>query len=186
MIRVCTILKNTNKYFLILIFLSASVEAQFRGQEDIAITRDVLARFGKECPLKVAIDEDIVKKLQTESAQVRETRLLEVQKCYENNYSQVIGVFHLYRKLCDEISLKKKEVSAEQMVRQLLDVSRYQSGIRIFHSVLNDCLTALPERAGRPFIIPLAGTELDIKTLQKQIEEAQVHNPFPATIDPFR
>ncbi len=72
------------------------------------------------------------------------------------------------------------------MARQILEVSKYQSGIRPFHSILNDCLANIPNRQGRPFLIPLAGNDLDVHLLQKQIDEIQVRAPFPATNEPFR
>lgn len=190
MINCSTILKSTNRRAKLLAFIvlltPTMALAQFRSPEDVLIVKDVLKRFGKECPLRLSTDDEIIKRLEIESDRVRRTRISEVQKCYENNYSQVVGVFQLYRKLCEDVALKSKNLTDTQLARQLIDVSKYQAGIRTFHAVLNDCLTGLPDRKGRPFVVPLAGNELDVKALQKQIEEAYVKNPFPATVEPFR
>ncbi len=190
MTRYCTILKNSNRLSITAVILSflfaLPCYGQFRNQEDIEIVKDVLKRFGKECPLRAAVDEDIVKRLEIEYKEVRLSKNADIQKCYEGNYSQLIGVFHLYKKLCDDVAVGPKELSQTQMARQLIDISKYQTGIRTFHSLLNDCLIAIPEKEGKKYLIPLPGNELDTKALLQQIQMTKVRSPYPSTIEPFR
>jgi hypothetical protein len=187
MIRPFTIRKISSKALvsLILIF-SAATEAQFRNAEDRRIVRDVLRLFGKECGLRAAGDGEILKRLEEESARARRNMATEVQKCYEASFSQITGVYFLYQKLCGDVAATGSNASDNAMARQILEISKYQSGIRPFQSTLNDCLLALPERKGRPYMVSLAGTELDVKLLHKQIEETGVKDPYPATTEPFR
>lgn len=188
MTKLCITQKNLNSIFVFaLIFISSlHAAAKFRNEQDVAIVKDVLQRFAKECPLRVAVDDEIVKRLEIEISEVRSSKNMDVQKCYENHYSQVIGVFHLYKKICDDVGLKNVTLAPVQMARQLIDISKYQGGIRTFHSLLNDCLTRIPEKQGRKYLVPLAGNELDTKELLRQIEEAHVKLPFPSTVEPLR
>ncbi|MBK9294559.1 MAG: hypothetical protein IPM57_08960 [Oligoflexia bacterium] len=163
-----------------------TARADFRNEEDKKIVSDVLGRFAKECPLRVATDNEIIKRLEIEVNEVRSSKNFEVQKCYENNYSQVIGVYHLYKKLCDDVGIQSINLTSSQMARQLVDISKYQGGIRTFHSLLNDCLIKIPDKLGKKYFVPLAGNELDTQELLRQIEEAHVKLPFPSTVEPYR
>lgn len=187
MIRSFTILKNSNKiWFVGFLLVSVAGQAQFRNDTDREIVKDVLAIFGRECGLRAVADGDVLKRLEIEAGDARRLKIPEVQKCYEDSVSQITGVYYLYDKLCQDVSANPPKIPESVAVRQLLDVSKYQSGIRPFHSLLNDCLASLPDRKGRPYIVPLTGTELDVRILQRHLNDIEVKDPFPATPEPFR
>ena len=175
--------------FLAAIFSSAPGHAQFRDKRDRQIVSDVLKRFGHECSLRAAADGDTVRRMRMKSDEARRSKNKAVQTCFETSFSQVSGVFFLYEKICNDVSKtidQHDTLPDGKMARQLLDISRYQTGIRPFHSALNECLNSIPERKGRNFSIPMAGTELDIRGLQQQLDEIRLKDPFIATGEPLR
>jgi hypothetical protein len=187
MTRYCTVSRSLNKtLFALLLFSAASGQAAFRSEEDRHLVRDVLKVFGRECTLRGAAEGDILKRLEIASDRARRISDGEVLKCFETNFSQISAVYSLYRKICNEVSQNPEKPADPVMGRQLIEVSKYQSGVRPYHSSLNDCLVNIPDRKGQWAVVPLTGAELDVRALQKQIDEIKVKQPFPATFEPFR
>ena len=53
--------------------------------------------------------------------------------------------------------------------------------IRPFQSNLNDCLVSVPDKKGELFIVPLAGADLDQKTLEKELDQIRIKDPYATT-----
>jgi hypothetical protein len=160
--------------------------AKFRSNSDREIVKDVLKIFKSECTIRASVDNDIIRRMEIELAEARRVHIESVLKCFEVSFSQLSGIGALYQKICNDVSANPEKISNNLMARQFLDISKYQGGIRSYHSTLNECLLNIPDRKGRPYIIPLAGSELDVTELSRQLEEIRVKDPFPATGEPYR
>lgn len=181
-------ISRSRLFFLVcsLLFLTGELKAQFRNEQDREIVRDILKTFARACSSRVATDGDILRRINLEVTASRKAKNPTVQSCIDSFYSQITGVYVLYQKLCSEVTDIKSTISDDSLAYDLLEVNKYQSGIRPLHSSMNDCLMTIPERKGRAFIVPLAGNELDVKVLQQQILETRIDDPFPATGEPLR
>jgi len=178
-----------NKALLTILFIFMSHEmawAKFRNIADKEIVKDVIAIFKKECGLRAVADSDIVRRFEVELGDARRLKNQEVLKCFETSFSQITGIAALYQKICNDVSSNPAVITDILMARQFLEISKYQGGIRSYQSSLNECFISVPDRKGRPFVIPLAGSELDVTELSRQLDEIQVKDPFPATSEPHR
>jgi hypothetical protein len=162
--------------------LGSTAIAQFKSARDRTIARDILKTFAKECIQRESNDDEIIKRLEAEAKRANHSGDVQVQKCFENTFSQVAGVFYLYQKICKDVSANGKTIADDAAANQLLEVNKYQTGIRPFHSTLNDCLNAVPDKRGLPYVVPLSGTNLDVRVLESQIDRVQIKFPYAATI----
>jgi hypothetical protein len=167
--------------FLFALFFSGTARAQFKSDHDRTIVHDILKAFSHECVQRGSIDAETLKRLDVEAKDVSRTGNLATQKCFENHYSQVAGVSFLYQRLCHDISFTARATPDELAATQFLQVNKYQTGIRPYQSTLNDCLVEVPDKKGLAFFIPLSGFDLNVKALQKEIDEIRIVDPFAAT-----
>jgi hypothetical protein len=191
MIQSCITTRSLNRGLIITaaalcVLWPARSMAQFKSDRDRQIVHDVLHAFSKECVQRVAADGELLKRLETESQLANLSKDKEVTKCFQSSFSQISGVYYLYDKICSDVSSDPKKVSDTTAAKQLLEVNKYQSGIRPFHSTLNDCLFEIPAKRGATFIIPLSGLDLDARALERQIEDIKIRDPFAQTVVPLR
>ena len=184
-------LKNTSRLNLVFIWLclmipSAGLSGEFRSDRDRRIVRDILKIFGKECIQKVATDSETLKRLEGEGRRAKLERNRDVQRCFEANLSQTSGVHFLFEKLCSEIAKNPSNINDDIAAKQLVGLNRYQSGIRPFHSVLNDCLYGISDKSGLTYVVPLAGLAVDSSEIRQQLEYIRIKEPYTATGVPFR
>ena len=194
MIQLYTVIKNLSSFrslqiltVCLMVFSRPAIGlCDFRNANDRQIVKTVLAFFGSECSLRAASDGNIIKKLENNSSSVWQSNSQSAQKCYSQFYSQVMGTYFLYKKICADVGLNASNVQDSALASELLEVNKFQSGIRPYHSNLNDCLLSIADRRGHPFIVPLSGHELNVTLLQNELEEANVREPFATTSEPFR
>jgi hypothetical protein len=178
--------KNSNRIataFIVFVALALplSANAQFKSDRDRKIVGDILKTFGRQCIQRVATDSEILKRLDVEAKDANRIGNPATKKCYENYYSQVTGVSFLYQKICRDVSANVENLPDDTAAKQLLEVNHYQLGLRPFHSSLNDCLIAVADRRGESFLVPLAGADLDVKALEREIDKIKIGDPFATT-----
>jgi len=166
---------------VVVLTLPFSANAQFKSERDRRIVGDILKTFARQCVQRQATDSEILKRLDVEAKDANRLGNPPVKKCFENYYSQVTGISFLYQKICRDVSSNTVNLPDETAAKQLLEVNHYQSGIRPYHSSLNDCLGAVPDKKGEPFLVPLSGSNLDVKTLEKELDRIRIGDPFAAT-----
>lgn len=169
-----------------ILLANSSALAIFRNDGDREITQDVLKTFSRGCSLKVASDRDIVRNLESESEKASKIGGDAVLACFKNYYSQILGIFILYEKMCLDVGKINEKTSDDTLAYFLIDVSKYQSGIRPVHSSLNDCLVSVPDGKGKSFVVQLAGSELDVRLMQRELDTIAPKLPFPSTGEPLR
>ena len=167
--------------FCFVLLASSGANAQFKSDRDRKIVHDILSVFGRECVQHEASDGEVIGRLEVEAKDANRRGNVATQKCFENHYSQVSGVFYLYQKICRDISSTQSDISDDIAADQLLEVNKYQQGIRPYHSTLNDCLASVPDRKGLPYVVPLAGLDLDVRALQWELDQIRIGDPFANT-----
>ncbi len=167
--------------------LSASAGAAFRDNLDRRIARDIVLAFAGTCALKVAAELETSERLKLEAAEARKSKFVDVQKCFDTYFSQIQGVVFVYEKTCNEVtSTISQTLSENRLAWQLLSISKYEQGMRPFHSALNDCLLGVPSKRGRRFVVPLVSAGFNVTELKSQLDAIEVKDPYVHTPEPFR
>jgi hypothetical protein len=198
MTQLCIILKSISsfclRYFnasflsfvISLSFFSVEVRAAFRTDSDRQVVQDVLTTFASECTAKASIDSDKAERIKAMSLIAQKQKVTEINMCYAGSMSQITSVVFIFEKMCSDIISNTSNVSDSTLAKQLIEVTKYQTGIRPYHMALNDCLGAILKNRGSRFIEPLTGNDVTSQALLNEIEMYKIPDPFSSTVEPFR
>jgi len=171
---------------LLVLSHSSGARAQFADEEDRKLARALIAEVRRNCAQKVNSDLEALERIRLAQKRAQADRDQASDQCFRDHLSVITGVFYIYEKICNSITGTSLAQSDTVLGRRLLNVTKYQAGIRPYLIQLTNCLMIIPRQAGRKYITPMPSANLSAEAMAKAIEGIIVQDPFPATQEPFR
>lgn len=153
------------------------------SNEDQKIIKQILSSFSKRCNYITAIEENIVRKLDENYKQAQQDVAPEVLNCYRERMTEITSTHYIYKNLCQEVT-QKKRLGSEEALRIFVGVQKYRNGIRLEHSVLNDCLSLLDQ--GDKYLVDLNFNRIKVEYLKGRLEEIEPLEDFVSNRENFR
>ena len=167
-----------SSFLFVFLFVSSGIsqdKINFTSNER-TIIYSVLNQFKVECSHIAALDESKLKDIQNLYQTNREKMTEEQNSCYGEHLSQLVATHNIHKQTCDEITPKKNYGKNKELARLFVNVRKFQSGIRVFHEKLNECL--IRNGVDSKGIISFSDFEKNGRLLSKKIREADVQIPF--------
>ncbi|MCB0347476.1 MAG: hypothetical protein KDD37_01505 [Bdellovibrionales bacterium] len=168
--------------FLLLVTLAFS--QGFRNSQDRKISSEVVESFSKQCAYISTIESNIVKKLE-EKLKLSQSNDNEVAlSCYRDNLTQISSAHFIYSTTCKEVSVPNFKPDDSNLMRIFVAVQKYRKGIRLQHSILNDCLRS--KKVGTDYIVDLEFNRIESDLLRERLEDYKVGDKFTPNRTTYR
>ncbi len=168
---------------LVLFAFITMAQGTLSGQERI-ITTEVVESFSKQCTYIATIESNIVKKLEEKLKKSQSDNNEIALGCYRDNLTQVTSAHFIYATTCKELNVPNFKPDDQNLMRVFVAVQKYRKGIRLQHSILNDCLRS--KKVETDYIVDLEFNRIESDLLREKLEEYKVGDKFTPNRTTYR
>jgi hypothetical protein len=154
--------------FLLSYHIQVEAKTKFQSRKDKEIVMEVLTAFSRQCNYTSSVEQSIVTKLEDNLKKAQNAEKQEVLACYSEYLTKISSTNYIYSKICKELTQDGNNGSDEELMRLFVGVQKYRRGIRLQHSILNDCLRE--KNAPAEYIVDLDSSRIESQYLKKRIE----------------
>lgn len=168
---------------LFLITFIAIAQSTLSMQER-KIAAEVVESFSKQCTYIATIESNIVKKLEEKLKKSQFENNDMALGCYRDNLTQITSAHFIYTTTCKELNVPNFKPDDQNLMRVFVAVQKYRKGIRLQHSILNDCLRS--QRVESNYIVDLEFNRIESDLLREKLEEYKVGDKFTTNRTTYR
>gem|GEM_PF-3878321 len=133
--------------------------------------REVVDSFKKQCGYISSIDSNIVNFLDEQYKKAQAEVAEESLACFRQSMTQIGSVNYIYKKLCNELTQAKGPLKKSDLIRIFVGTQKYRKGIRLEHSVLNDCLRLA--KNGSKYLVDVNFNRIKTVYLKERLDQVR-------------
>lgn len=154
--------------FLLSYHITAEAKTKFQSRKDKEVAMEVLTAFSRQCNYTTSVEQSIVTKLEDNLKKAQNAEEKDVLSCYSEYLTKISSTNYIYGKICKELTQDGNNGSDEALMRLFVGVQKYRRGIRLQHSILNDCLRE--KKVPPNYIVDLDSSRIESQYLKNRIE----------------
>ncbi len=167
----------------LLLFSIPVIALDFRSEEDRKIVIAVLNSFSRKCGYVSSIEGAIVERLEAKFRQASADQNEGALDCYSREITKISSSHFVYSKMCKELTQEGLPAREESLMRLFVSTFQYGKGIRIGHSILNECLK---EKEKEKYLVELNVGRIESDYLSSRIEKIKSRGLFIRNRTDFR
>jgi hypothetical protein len=168
----------------IFLFISMSFSQNFTSRDDKLIVQEIVESFSKQCSYITTIESNIVRKLEEKLKLAQSENSEKALSCYRDNLTQITSSHYIYSNLCKEVNVPNFQADDPTYMRLFVTIQKYRKGIRLQHSILNDCLRS--KRLNNKYSVDLEFNRIESDLLQEKLDKYKIGDKFTPNRTSYR
>lgn len=156
----------------------------FSSQADRDIALEIIDSFSRQCGYISTVESNIVKKLEDSLKMAQAQNEARVLECYRDNLTQITSAHFIYTNTCAEVSIPNFKTTDPEYMRIFVTIQKYRKGIRLQHSILNDCLVT--RRTNKRYVVDLEFNRIESDLLREKLEDYKIQEKFTPNRTTYR
>lgn len=169
------------KLFLL---LSISFSQSFTSKDDRLIVQEIVESFSKQCAYITTIESNIVRKLEEKLKTAQSDSAEKALACYRDNLTQITSTHYIYANTCGEVSVPNFKADDSTYMRLFVTIQKYRKGIRLQHSILNDCLRS--KKVNNRYVVDLEFNRIESDLLREKLDKYKIGDKFTPNRTTYR